>query len=97
MTTIVIDRQTALAMEQFTELWFVPLPENHERIKIEVGQKIVNFLVQRTLITQECAFYSEKTGGNLIGKAEIINSNVGLPAHVKKDDRIIYEFDWSNF
>lgn len=94
---IKIDKKTKLDLEQFLYVWFNALPENHARIRINVGQHQVIFPVERPLVTSECAFFSEPSGGKMIANIQITTSNVSLPIRVDNGDTIIYNIDWSNY
>lgn len=94
---IKIDKKIKLDLEQFLHVWFNALPENHARIRIHVGQQKIIFPITHHLVTSECAFFSEPSGGKMVASIPITSSNVLLPARVYNGDTIIFTLDWSNF
>ena len=104
MSIINIDRKTTLDLEQFLYVWFNALPENHPRIKINIGQRVVEFPILFPLTTDEIGFFDKPVEGKLIVRVPITgvwskrrNLNVPLPIKVNRGDRIIYHLNWDSF
>lgn len=97
MNTIKIDKRTKLDLEQYLYVWFNALPENHDRMKIKVGQPEIIFWVVRPLVTSEIGLFSKPIGGTILAEVSITCSNSVLPVRVDSGDRIIYRIDWSGY
>ena len=92
-----IGKKTKLDLEQFLHLWFNVLPENHKRIKINVGQPEIVFPIIYPLTTNEVGLFSEPNGGNLLARILVTTSNTPIPISVDSGDVINFHINWSDF